>query len=275
MRILPVIVIYNSFVSASESATYNYLLKEYEKGEIDTIFVYDNSTERKYWDQNKLTKFVYETTHENKGLSYAYNRAARYAADNGYDWLLILDQDTILPNNLLKAYREASDSNPGIRLFMPKVMTTSGSPLSPARMNHYMPVKNFSLPEGLINPAHYCIINSGLLINVEAFSKVGGYNEAVMVDFADFQFIERFSSFFDQAYVVDAVCLQSFSNQEQSNVNKLNRFRIFCRSLRNYSPLNKKNRFWIHFVVMKRTVSLAMKTKTLYPFKILAKNYFL
>lgn len=275
MKILPVIVIYNSFISASESAAYNYLLKEYEKGAVDNIFIYDNSTEPRFLEQNRLTKFIYASCNGNKGLSYAYNRAAEYARDNGYDWLLLLDQDTIIPENLLSAYRKSVKENPDINLFMPKVVTTSGTPLSPALMRHYIPVKGFEIPDGIINPSGYSIINSGLLVNVDAFFLTGGYNEDVIVDFSDFQFIERFSSVFDKACVVDATCLQSFSNEDQSDVNKLNRFKIFCRSLRNYAPLKKSNRFWIHFVVLKRAVSLSLKTKTLYPYKILFQNYIL
>ncbi len=125
----------------------------------------------------------------------------------------------------------------------------------------------------MINPKKYGIINSGLLISLDAFFFVGGYNDRVSVDFADFQFIERYSNVFKEAYVVDVTCKQSFSNEGQTIEQKLTRYKMFCNSLKNYEPIKARNRLWISMVVIKRALSLCIESRKLSPLSFLIKYY--
>lgn len=258
--ILVVVVCFNQSIDKSLSISFFKNQSQY----FDLI-IYDNSTIHYPCDTLDIAQINIIRDENNSGLSKAYNYAASFAKENGYDWLLIADQDTFFPENALEIYNSAIKDNPDISLFIPKVKTQGKKYMSPVKMRHYVTKLQDSCPIGIINPSDYGIINSGLLIKVDAFWAVGGYNEKVWLDFADFQFIERFGSKFDKAFVVDMECVQSFSNEEQSISQKLSRYKHFCTSVKHYEPVNKLNKFWINLIVFKRAGSLCIQSKSLSP----------
>ena len=93
-RVVAVIVLYRTTAEASES--YRSLLKARERLDDERldlkILLHDNSPEPA--SPGVLPPFVlYAAPGENKGLAGAYNRALSFALEEGYDWLLTLDQD--------------------------------------------------------------------------------------------------------------------------------------------------------------------------------------
>ncbi len=72
-----------------------------------------------------------------------------------------------------------------------------------------------------------------MLVKLEAFHEVGGYNEKVKLDFSDFQFIERFRKVYKTFYVIDIICEQDFSDDEISLPTQAKRFRYYCEGARN------------------------------------------
>ena len=241
---------------------------------LNNTILYDNSINAEF--NNSYSSYEgYIWDSNNSGLSAAYNFAAKYAQNKGYKWLLISDQDTYFPNNAVEAYEHAIKTNPDIKLFLPKVVTANGKIMSPVKSTHYFSRLSHHSPSGIINPEKYAIINSGLCINVEAFFEVGKYNEKVWLDFADIQFIERFAKKYKDAYVIDLECTQSFSNEGQNINQKINRFKSFCDSIRHYEPNNRLNKFWIFCVTLKRALSLSKQSKSIEPLSIFVKYYLL
>lgn len=264
--VLAVIVIYNTEIS--ESTAFNSL---YRIHELDFV-IYDNSPyHQEYKSDNRIKYYIHDK--DNGGLSKAYNIAAAYAHKHSYEWILIADQDTCFPLDLLKTYTKAIREYPNIRLFIPQVRVDNGKYLSPVPMKHYNAKLRDTCTSGLIDLAKFAIINSGLLINTAAFLSVGGYNEKVWLDFSDFQFIERFSQKFNTAFVADAVCVQSFSNEEQTINQKLSRYKLFCTSLKHYKPINRSNKLWISVVAFKRCISLCLQARKFTPLHIFLNNY--
>ena len=49
---------------------------------------------------------------ENSGVSRAYNVGALHAKKNQRQWILLLDQDTTLPDTFLERYGDAIEKNP-------------------------------------------------------------------------------------------------------------------------------------------------------------------
>lgn len=267
-KVLVAIVLYN--LDLSESIAYNSL----NKCDNSKFLIYDNSRYVKgHYSDDRVVAYIHDP--ENGGLSKAYNYAAAFAKEHGYDWLLLADQDTFFPEQSLSVYISAIENNPRIKLFVPKVRVKDEKYMSPVRMRHYFTKTSKECFSGLIDPSKSGIINSGLLINVDAFWSVGGYNEKVWLDFADFQFIERFGSKYNEAIVIDLECVQSFSNEEQSVDQKLSRYKHFCTSVKHYEPIKKINKFWINLVVLKRAVSLCVQSKSLSPIIMYSKYYLL
>lgn len=267
-KILQVIVIYN--IQFDD-------LKNKIPSHLDCIII-DNSYESLIKPKNRLkgkTNFIYVHFPNNPGLSYAYNYACEYAANKGYNWILISDQDTIFPENYYLIYEAAVKNNPQIKLFCPKVIIPNGKYLSPVPLRHFFPRFEHSVPTGIINISNFAIINTGLLINVKAYQEIGGYNNKVWLDYADFQFIERFNKYYSEGYVIDITLTQSFSNEVENIIDKINRFKKFCSSIKHYESSSYKNKIFIHLAVLKRTLSLCSQSKSLIPFRIFFKNYIL
>lgn len=263
--ILILCVLYNQPLSSSK--TFKSLLMYNHN-----VMLIDNSNQS-FLDIPITSTWEYVNFINNPGLGHAYNYAVQYAKEKGYDWILITDQDTHFPSNAIEIYGNAIENNPDIKLFLPKVKIRNGKFMSPVKSMHYFSQLTMSPPLENINPAKYAIINSGLCINVDAFLEVGGYNEKVWLDFADIQFIERFANKYNKAYVVDLECIQSFSNEDQDSNQKMNRYKLFCDSIKHYEPINQFNKFWIFCVTLKRALSLSKQLTSLKPLYIFIKYY--
>ncbi len=264
--ILIVTVIYNQKIT--DTNVYKTLLSEKE-----AVYIYDNSPAPQPVD-NLPENWIYISDPSNPGLSTAYNKAAGYASANGYDWVLISDQDTIYPPGALDSYRTSICEHQTYRMFIPKVRISDSIYLSPVKKRLYFARTSPTEPaSGEIALKKYAVINSGILVATDSFISCGGYNEKVFLDFSDFQFIERFASTYPKALVMDISCIQNFSNLADSKETKITRFTLFCRSLSGYAPLQTLGKLQVALVVLKRAISLCLSLKTFQPLSILLQNF--
>lgn len=259
--ILIVTVIYNQKIS--DTNVYKTLLSEKE-----SVYIYDNSPSPQPVD-NLPKNWVYTWDSSNPGLSTAYNKAAEYASANGYEWLLISDQDTIYPLKTLERYRWHIGAFRTTRMFLPKVKISDSTYLSPVKSKFYFARTTDKIPvSGEIELKKYAVINSGILVTIDSFLSCGGYNDKVFLDFSDFQFIERFENLYHLARVVDIECIQDFSNIVDSPQKKLSRFILFCKSLSGYESNKRHGKSMIAAIAFKRAISLCVSTKSIKPIAI-------
>jgi glycosyltransferase involved in cell wall biosynthesis len=272
--VLPVLVLYKQGLTSSES------LKTLEaslvaEGIRMDLFVYDNSPTAQYDTRFMYNSFDVHYKHDckNSGVSLAYNLGASFAKEINKRWLLLLDQDTVFPYNFLDVYAKSVRAHPEVKLFAPILMTQYGNYFSPCRYKHKRGYWLPKLAEGLMDVRRFSPVNSGMLIDLKAFFHVGGYNEAVKLDFADFQFIERFGEKYNNFYVLNLVCNQDFSGFEKS-VDKLkHRFSFFCEGAKNCTRRNLLDDFWYLVVVLRRMMGLIVKYKNLSFFFIFIRKY--
>ncbi|MBD5267197.1 MAG: hypothetical protein HDS41_03265 [Bacteroides sp.] len=270
LNLLVVIILYKK--DLEDSIAYQTLTKASAK----SFLIYDNSPVPGKTPSVHNAKIHYVSDTSNQGLSHAYNYAADYAIKHGFDWIFISDQDTFFHDGIIREYDRAVKENPDIKLFLPHVrIAVDGKYMSPVKINRYFAKLSDSAPAGIINPGNYAIINSGMMINTAAFINAGGYNEKVWLDFADFQFIERFARKYDRAFVIDLDCIQSFSDKEDTITQKIARYKNFCSSVKHYQPIKASDRFWIFLVTLKRCASLCAQSKKLTPISIFLKEYIL
>lgn len=269
MSILFVIVLYK--MRLFETQTYKTLLKHNNQFR---LFVYDNSPEPMHSsDEFETDNIKYVSDTKNSGLSAAYNKAAKYAATENIEWVLLLDQDTQFAKDIIDEYCCAVAQNSEIKLFIPPMKIGNGKYISPVKMFFHTTKPSKKTPFGIVSLKQYTPINSGMLINTKAYWSVNGYNEAVFLDYSDYQFIERFKKIYPKAYVLSSVCHQNFSNDIEDNSSKLKRFELFCRSLKNCEKHSIIDTLGYQYVVLKRTLSLIVKSRSLSPIKILMTNY--
>lgn len=272
VRILICVVIYNQIIT--ECNSYKTLLNNQPD-----VIVIDNSNYEISDNQNitKLKGWKYVKCPNNPGLGVAYNIAAKFAKDSNYNWLLLSDQDTSFEKDIINDYKYLCNCIDGVYLFCPRVIVPNKGLLSPVKLNFFFPKISQTIISGntILEPSKYAIINSGMLINIDAFFKVGGYNENVFLDFSDFQFIEKFCQYFDKVYVSNSICYQEFSNEIIDSNTKLKRFRLFCKSLKQFKCRNRTYKYLIHLAVLRRTISLCIEYREISPIKIFIKEYIL
>lgn len=123
-QLLFVIVIYN--LDFHQSSTYQTLLLPHS--DIPTYIIDNSLYSQIVQDSNVI---FYSHHPDNPGVSFAYNEAAKYAKENGYEWMLLLDQDTHFPNGILQEYLDCIRSRPDIHLIAPPVNVSNGRYMSP------------------------------------------------------------------------------------------------------------------------------------------------
>lgn len=268
MKILYVIVLYKCNLTGSKS-----YLSLLEKHPNEFIYIYDNSPEGQVVERDNV---IYIHDSKNSGLGVAYNKAAKYAKENGYEWLLIMDQDTTFPPNTLANYKEAIHENPEIMLFAPIHKIAANIYISPTHYRFKTSHPESRARTGLLLFKDAAPINSGMLINVEAFYKVGGYDEEVILDFSDIRFIEKFRKYYSSFYAIGKiVCLQDFSMNEQ-DINKLmTRYKIYLKCALACKREHFHDHFFYLYITSRRTMKWTLRTRSLSFLKTYITHYWM
>jgi len=174
MKIAGVIVLYNP----NEEVIDN--IKSYLE-DIEILYAVDNSETKKDEIIKKIESFnkiVYIDNNGNQGMSAALNIAARLAIQNGYDWLLTMDQDSMFlgENNISKMIQATQVYNK-IAIISSFCVTIS---------TEFTPIlnkNNFSMVSGAIT--------SGSLLNLKVYQEIGDFNEDYFIDCVDTDFCLR------------------------------------------------------------------------------------
>ncbi len=168
----------------------------------------------------------------NPGVSKAYNTGLKVAKKLKKKWLLFLDHDTNFPRYALERYAQALAAYPDIVLFVP-ILTSVGRIYSPCRyvLNAGFPLAK--IKPGVCSTRGKSVLNSGMCISIEAFDRVGGFNESIPLDFADHDFMKRYGKHFDSFCIVDVTCSHGFSGMERIDRDAaLTRFGYYCKGAR-------------------------------------------
>lgn len=269
-----VIVLYNELLY--DTKTYKSLISKYNIDGCNIgLFIWDNSPKQLHDPHEFKNGVCYKYTGKNVGVSKAYNEAAVYSKLNDYEWILLLDQDTIFPPLVLEEFQKVVNENQSVKLFTLKTKVVSGKYMSPSIYRHKIShLSNKMPPTGVLKLSNYSAINSGLLINVEAFLLTGGYNERVWLDYSDHEFIQRFKKIYKEVYIIDKESLQSFSSTEERDYNNLiKRYKILCECVKNCQKETIQDKIEYSFLLLKRAFSLIIKTGNLF-FLSVFFNYF-
>lgn len=223
------------------------------------VFVYDNSPDSQQIKNYEGLTITYFHDEKNSGVSKSYNVGVEHANKGQKEWVMLLDQDTSLPKSILEKYYKAINDNSNINLFVPVLKLKNGSIFSPSRYRFKRGFFVDSIKPGTHSLFEYAPVNSGIMVQVEAFQKVGGYNEKVKLDFADFQFVERFRKLYTEFFVLNVECEQDFSDDNGSYESQSVRFRFYCQGAKNIE--NKSFTDWLQYniVIFMRAIRLTMR----------------
>ena len=139
------------------------------------VYLFDNST-KKVRLPSFGTNVTYITEHRNLGIAYALNRMMERAEQDGFQWLVTMDQDSILPDGMIEAY-EAHIHDADVAIICPQVID---------KRRVYMTVKTEPTEEFVDE-----CITSGSCTSIEAWKKLGKFDEWLFIDLVDNEFCKR------------------------------------------------------------------------------------
>lgn len=266
------IVLYNEKISTSDTfLSLIESIKSYNTNNKVNIIVFDNSPNNDN-NSHEIIRYTdnitvyYFTENVNKGLPYAYNLFASKAKEMNKNWLVLLDQDTTLPTNFYSSYLDI-DSDSSVVLYCSLVFSNNEL-MSPAYYKNFRSYK-MPLPNGdKLDLKDVSCINSGLMINVNYFLEVGGYNKELFLDFCDHDFIYKLkANQLKTLGIISCQLVQDFSSNNHTKDQALSRYRLFVRDLKAF--YKNKNLLQIFIRVdLPRLLKLTYQYKSLQFLKI-------
>lgn len=169
----------------------------------------------------------------NMGIAKALNQMCSAALDDGFDWILTLDQDSVCPSNMIEEYRKAlSDKN-----------TAMLCPLIYDRNRENKITKQDDVIE-----VDECI-TSGSLLRLLAWKEISGFDEIMFIDSVDFDICHRLKRV---GYKI--LCVQSVVLIHELGHIQIRRFLLRKVNIMNHSPFRK-------YYIARNTVYLARKER--------------
>ena len=223
-KILATIVTFNPDISS--------LTKSLDKisRQVDTVLLFDNNSNNQEEIKNKSfaqnVKAFFNS--QNLGLPINYNRAIQYGLENGFDCLLILDQDSTFDKHFLDEYKKHLDAD--FFCLVPFLIHNN---------NDY----EEKYPTKTKNTYDYVkrSIKSGTLIYLHKLPNDIRFDEDLFIDCVDFDFFKQANKFRLKTLRINSAKLHI----SLGNISRIGPFFLY-----NYSPfrLEKQTRDRVIFI---------------------------
>lgn len=131
---------------------------------------------------------------ENVGVAAALNRGAAWARDSGYTWCVAFDQDSVPEPGMVAALWTTHLRLPRAAIIGPRVLEQAADPDGYRWVVRHpgcrwlfrrVACKGQDLPEVTM------LITSGSLFSLEGWSRAGGFDEGLFIDYVDVDFCLR------------------------------------------------------------------------------------
>ncbi|MBQ3817261.1 MAG: glycosyltransferase family 2 protein, partial [Clostridia bacterium] len=145
--------------------------------QVEKVYIIDNGSQNITDIRSLISEFksvsLFENG-ENLGIAAALNQMSKSAFEEGYEWLLTLDQDTVIESELIKKYSRYTE--------MDKVAL-----LTPYIDDEYEPDILRSSISTPYETVKRCYTSASLTL-LSAWKEVGGYDESMFIDCVDFDY---------------------------------------------------------------------------------------
>lgn len=140
--------------------------------QVDKIVLIENGSSNREYLQDFRNYDIIENE-ENMGIAYALNQIMQYAHEQKSEWALTLDQDSVVPNNLVSTYRKLIEIDK-VGMISCKIVDRNFGETkeNKAKVSGYEEIP-------------MCITSASLL-NYQAWKDVGGFTEKLFIDAVDF-----------------------------------------------------------------------------------------
>ena len=172
MKTAAVVVLYNPDNEVQEN------IKSYIDS-VDVVYAVDNSLDdnsQKFSDE----KIVYISNGDNLGIAYALNVGAKKAVEDGYEWLLTMDQDSRFDKDGVNQMKQflLDSKNGGNGYDFEKIGLIT--PFHRTRFNEHEQIHEIDSPA--------VVMTSGNIISLKAYENIGGFKDWMFIDAVDFEY---------------------------------------------------------------------------------------
>lgn len=196
-KLLILIVLFN--MRLDECKTYNSLSEYLHLLNLPyEIILYNNSPQIQISQSgNEIENCIIINAEQNEKLVGPYNYAWKYAIEKQFDWIMLLDQDTLLSEDyLMKIGEQIPNVEGNIAAITPKVYSHKFQ-ISPVILNKYTGAfgqqKEWCGTNDKIgNDSYLTAVNSGSVLRVQAISHINGFCEDFPLDFLDYWYFYEF-----------------------------------------------------------------------------------
>lgn len=153
------------------------------KKQISQVVIVDNNSKNIDEIKELFSDIYFILENSNVGIAKATNDGFKLLKSKKIEWVLTMDQDSVIPMNLMKEYSKHIDDKIGL-------LATIQKPVNEMKVNG----KKINVTEdGILVYSNNIeksrkIIASGSLVNVSAWKSVGGFDETLFIDAVDFDF---------------------------------------------------------------------------------------
>lgn len=240
-----VLVVYNK--SIASTSTYQSLQKLEFNG---PLLVVDNGL----IPQDPPLGCTYLHLAHNPGVSGAYNQALEWARNQQINWLLLLDDDSVLSSDFLRELETSLDTS--FNWIAPRVQDAVGW-LSPFEFKSGRGNRPTKLKPGKTN--HLIPINSGTCLQVNK-ALATGFDEKLPLDFSDIDFFLRMGP---PGLVLQSTIEHALSGASKQPLQQsVQRFVIYCKAA-HWFGIKHRNWATMRSQLWKRAILLSWRHKNL------------
>lgn len=210
--------------------------------QVSSVIVVDNGSSNVDEVEHTLAKYknvIFEKNNSNAGIAKALNQIFEAAISEKYDWVLTLDDDSTPPSDIVARYlsvlAERENVNARTGIIAPLLISKTTGIVSHSKTDQ-----------------DRCI-TSGSLTNIDAWRRVGGFDEWLFIDEVDYDFSARI---FKAGYeIIENTSVKLLHKVGDS---KSERFLFWHRATGNYPPLRKyyqmRNRIVVDYKLRRYSV---------------------
>lgn len=199
--------------------------------QVDNIIFVDNSEDiiikeevGKWLLSIDNSKTIYLDLKRNYGIAYAQNRGIEVAKDKGAKFVLLLDQDSALPNNmvsdLMAVYNNLVIDGYKVATVGPSFLDEKTNELAKVIRHRNLRVHK-SIPDqsNSFEIADY-IISSGSLVPMKVLDDIGSMDERLFIDWVDIEWCIRAKQFGYKCYVAPQIIMRHCVGDDFVSVRK-------------------------------------------------------
>lgn len=202
------------------------LLAQFEK-----VIIVDNASAEKSIDrlkqvvaQNNKDNLIVFFNSQNLGIASALNQGFRWAMNQGYEFLFVLDQDSRITSNLIHELLSAYETHlhrERLAIISPSIVDELTGELAPV-LCWKDPLLEKRLSQSEILEDVAVVITSGSLNILSAYQQIGPFREDFFIDYVDTEYCLRsHTNGYEIAVACKAVLYHRLGKQQKKQIGSL------------------------------------------------------